>query len=558
MASFSSLLLSISSVNPSPACSFPVHNHPRKLSCRASADDHASPGRRNLLIGLGGLYGATAGTNHSTNRDAAVAAPIQTPLPSQCGPADLPSGANPVNCCPPVSTSIDFKFPSSSTPLRVRRAAHLVDAEYLAKYTKAVHLMKDLPESDPRNFTQQANAHCAYCDGSYDQVGFPGVEIQVHNSWFFYPWHRFYLYFHERILGKLLGDESFALPFWNWDSPAGMQIPSFYTDTSSSLYDPRRDPSHQPPVIVDLDFSLNTSTDTGQALIDDNLKLMYRQMITNGSTTELFMGAKYSAGDQPDPGAGSVENVPHGTVHIWTGDPRQPNREDMGILYSSSRDPIFFAHHSNIDRLWDVWKTLGGNRKNYTDSDWLNASFYFYDENAKLVKVKVSDTLDARKLRYTYENVDNPWINAKPTRGGTGKAAELKIVSTFPVTLSKSNAVASVKRPARSGRSGNEEEVLLVQGIEFQRDSFTKFDVYVNASSEEALRPGVSERAGSFVHVPHLHGKGKGATGKTTLKLGITGLISEIGASEDDRLVVTLVPRSGKATVAGISIVLSS
>ena len=31
---------------------------------------------------------------------------------------------------------------------------------------------------------------------------------------------RFYLYFHERILGKLIGDDTFALPFWNWTRPA--------------------------------------------------------------------------------------------------------------------------------------------------------------------------------------------------------------------------------------------------------------------------------------------------------------------------------------------------
>ncbi|PKA53518.1 Polyphenol oxidase, chloroplastic [Apostasia shenzhenica] len=565
MASFSSLLLSTSSI-PSPACSFQAINHPKKLSCRASAEDQESsrnisdaPGRRNLLIGLGGLYGATAGASLSTDSNTAVAAPIQPPVLSQCGPAtDVPSGVTPPNCCPPVSTSIDFQFPSSSSPLRVRPAAHLVDAEYIAQYTKAVQLMKNLPASDPRNFTQQANVHCAYCDGAYDQAGFPGLELQIHNSWLFFPWHRFYLYFHERIMAKLLGDDSFALPFWNWDAPAGMQIPSVYTNTSSSLYDPRRDPSHQPPVVVDLDFSPSTSTaeTSCQVSIDDNLKIMYRQMITNGPTPELFLGETYRAGDQPDPGAGSVENVPHGTVHIWTGDSRQPNREDMGVFYSAARDPIFFAHHSNIDRLWEVWKTLGG--KNFTDSDWLNAGFYFYDENAKLVKVKVSDCLDTQKLRYAYQNVGNLWINAKPTLGGTGKAVALKTEPNFPVTLSTSNVVASVKRPATSGRSGNEVEVLVVQGIEFQRDSYTKFDVYVNASSSAALRPTVSECAGSFAQVPHLHGKGQGAAGKTTLRLGITGLITEIGASGDDSLVVTLVPRFGTATIAGISIVLSS
>ena len=122
-------------------------------------------------------------------------------------------------------------------------------------------------------------------------------------------------------------------------------------------------------------------------------------MISNGKTTELFMGAPFRAGDKPSPGKGSIETTPHGPVHEWTGDRTQPNIEDMGTLYSAAWDPIFFAHHSNIDRLWNVWKDLGGGKhKDFTDKDWLDSSFLFYDENAQLVRVKVKDCLENEKL----------------------------------------------------------------------------------------------------------------------------------------------------------------
>ncbi|KAG0485273.1 hypothetical protein HPP92_009352 [Vanilla planifolia] len=539
--------------------------HSGVLRCRASAEnlndhDDASQkngaSRRGLLVGLGGLYGTAAGL--SMNRNAAFGAPIQPPQLSQCGPADLPSGADPVNCCPPVTSKIiDFKPPPASSPLRVRPAAHLVDSEYIAKYTKAVQLMRNLPSSDPRNFTQQSNVHCAYCDASYDQPGFPGVEIQIHQSWLFFPWHRFYLYFHERILGKLIGDDTFALPFWNWDNPAGMYLPSIYTPTTSSLYNALRDPAHQPPTIVDLDFGGSETTDSGQKLIDDNLAIMYRQVISGGTLPELFLGATYRAGDPPNPGAGTLENAPHGTVHIWTGDSRQPNREDMGILYSAARDPIFFAHHSNIDRLWNVWKSLGGQRQDFTDSDWLDAAFLFYDENAQLVKVKVRDCLDMTSLRYAYQDVDNPWIRAKPARGGTGRPVVPAVEPTFPLTLSTGNVSVTVKRPPTTGRSADANEVLVVGGIEFDSSKFTKFDVFVNASSDAVLRPAVAECAGSFTHVPHLHAGGSGPKiVKTNLKLCITELLDDIGASADDSVVVTLVPRVGSVTIAAVSTVL--
>jgi polyphenol oxidase len=89
---------------------------------------------------------------------------------------------------------------------------------------------------------------------------------------------RFYLYFHERILGKLVGDDKFALPFWNWDAPGGMSLPAIYADKSSPLYDERRDPAHQPPFTLDLDYDGTEPTIPRAQQIDQNLMIMYRQV----------------------------------------------------------------------------------------------------------------------------------------------------------------------------------------------------------------------------------------------------------------------------------------
>ena len=79
-----------------------------------------------------------------------------------------------------------------------------------------------------------------------------------------------------------------------------------------------------------------------------------------------------------------MENIPHGPVHVWIGDNTQPNLEDMGSLYSAARDPIFYSHHANVDRMWTIWKTLGGKRSDITDPDWLESGFLFYDEKKTL------------------------------------------------------------------------------------------------------------------------------------------------------------------------------
>ncbi|TVU14781.1 hypothetical protein EJB05_38274, partial [Eragrostis curvula] len=244
---------------------------------------HDRVDRRHVLLGLGG---AAAGLATTTTNRGALAAPVQAPDLQSCETPDIPSSAADPSCCMTYRAGgagiVDFQPPPATSPLRVRPAAHLVDKAYLAKYERAVALMKQLPDDDPRSFVQQARVHCSYCNGAYDQAGFPGLDIQVHNCWFFFPWHRLYTHFHERILGKLIGDDTFALPFWNWDAPGGMTLPAIYTNKSSPLYDERRNPAHQPPSLLDLDFSDTDPNMPRDEQIDQNLKFMYRQASTTG------------------------------------------------------------------------------------------------------------------------------------------------------------------------------------------------------------------------------------------------------------------------------------
>ena len=236
-------------------------------------------------------------------------------------------------------------------------------------------------------------------------------------------------------------------------------------------------------------------------------------MISSAKKTELFLGQPYRQGDQPDPGAGSIESVPHNPVHPWTGDPRQPNFEDMGIFYSAGRDPIFFAHHGNVDRMWYVWNGLRPGNTDFTDPDWLDASFLFYDEEARPVRVRVRDCLDTTALRYTYQDVGLPWLDARPSaEAGSPELA----ADTLPATLSRTVRVA-VARPGTSrsrGEKEDEEEVLVVEGIEVADCSkFIKFDVFVNQTRSGAATAAAPECVGSVALTPHSGrpGKDKGA-----------------------------------------------
>lgn len=314
-----------------------------------------------------------------------------------------------------------FEF-QSELPMRVRPAAHLVDAAYVAKIQKAYALMRSLPNDDGRSFLNQAYLHCVYCD---NHLYFPGREypLEIHSSWLFFPWHRLYLYFHERILAKLLDDDTFALPYWNWDNqsqnpPLANIIPEIYAANKSiddnrdwnsrnenssltnlnALYDPNRNECALRPHIVDF-HNENPSESgcpnkTAEFQRTENAHLIYTQVVATPVTPSLFFGQPYRFGDFGAVGGGTVEYTPHGPVHRWT------NIKEMGTFKLSAKDPIFFAHHANVDRLWTLWYDLpGGNRKDLTDPDFLETEFTFYDENGDTVSASIAQSLEIDKLR---------------------------------------------------------------------------------------------------------------------------------------------------------------
>ncbi|KAK4491673.1 hypothetical protein RD792_002439 [Penstemon davidsonii] len=188
--------------------------------------------------------------------------------------------------------------------MRLRPAAHLADEAYIAKYNKATELMRGLPEDDPvASCNKPMSTTPIAMQGTINPVS--QTSRSKSTSWLFFPWHRYYIYFFEKIF-----------PFWNWDSPKGMTIPSMYTNTNSALYDMLRDKYHMPPAEVDFNYMDTDSNISPNQQIKMNMKIMYRQMVLNGKTPQLFLGMPYRWGDEPNPGAGSFEMIPHNTVHF--------------------------------------------------------------------------------------------------------------------------------------------------------------------------------------------------------------------------------------------------
>ena len=77
----------------------------------------------------------------------------------------------------------------------------------------------------------------------------------------------------------------------------------------------------------------------------------------------------------------------------------------MGSVPTAAQDPIFYLHHSNIDRLWNLWLAQGGGRTDpLTDATWRTQRFTFFNEKGKQVQMTGCDILRAaQQLHYVYE-----------------------------------------------------------------------------------------------------------------------------------------------------------
>jgi hypothetical protein len=91
----------------------------------------------------------------------------------------------------------------------------------------------------------------------------------------------------------------------------------------------------------------------------------------------------------------------------------------------AAEDPIFWLHHSNIDRLWHVWNRSNPSRdKDPTDPRWRTHTFSFLRRPRSTVQKTGADVVDVRvQLGYVYEEVPGPVGRAQPARRRAGAHA---------------------------------------------------------------------------------------------------------------------------------------
>jgi tyrosinase len=255
----------------------------------------------------------------------------------------------------------------NNRPIRKDIATLAPNDPIIVNYRTAVAAMKALPTSDRRNWTRQAQIHNSSCR---------------HRSWLVLPWHRAYLFYFEQICKQLSGNESFALPYWNWTTHP--QIPPVFWDQSSPLFHSNRTatPASSVPGSIAGPSVIET------ILAEDNFLLFAGDPVALDSTAQF------------GPGAGPLESGPHNAIHGFVGG-------DMGT-FMSPLDPIFWTHHGRMDELWAEWNILRNN-PNTNDTDWINTKFTdFCDRNGAAVEVSVLATVLYPYLSYRYDTQVTP------------------------------------------------------------------------------------------------------------------------------------------------------
>jgi tyrosinase len=247
--------------------------------------------------------------------------------------------------------------------LKSRKSVSRLSAKELKTLRTAWAAFVDLP--DDRGFQYYAGWHgvpFGWC-GRHD--GDP----------FFLPWHRAYLYHFELALQDRDPSRSVTLPWWNWVDEAG--IPAAY-DARSVAGKPN--PLFASPIAP---FASKRRPEWPRRTI--------REVGANPGPIPPPLRERWDWVMEPTSYTEFSRRITllHNNIHGWVGG-------SMGQVDWAAYDPIFWAHHAMVDRLWRIWQHR--NPGALPPADILDAPLQL----GKPPILTVRQTLDVKRLGYDY------------------------------------------------------------------------------------------------------------------------------------------------------------
>ena len=327
-------------------------------------------------------------------------------------------------------------------------------------YAKAVRQMQTLPATNPKSWAYQAAIH-DFAASTPQSPPLPPVAEQrrfwrqcQHFCWFFLPWHRMYLLHFERIVAAtikdLQGPANWALPYWNYSdatNPQARVLPPAFREA-------RLPDGSANPLRIDERDAGNDGAPVGDPEdVEVCDALRKRRFVAQSAGGDPGFGggaSSFNHGGGFGMIAGEVERVPHGSMHVAVGG-------FMSRFDTAGLDPLFWLHHANIDRLWEVWRRRSPANTDPTQPLWLTGvAFPFHDEAGQAVTHTSSQVVNlaAPLLDYKYEDVSNPCVGLEapePEVAVSDRRPEMVGATFEPVQL---GAGASRTEIAMSDPSG--------------------------------------------------------------------------------------------------------
>ncbi|HEV2802896.1 MAG TPA: tyrosinase family protein [Pyrinomonadaceae bacterium] len=304
---------------------------------------------------------------------------------------------------PPSDRSVN-EFNHDAGKVKARVNVEFLSQTELDKFRRAVGVMMcydDFQQYDQRSFAHWASIHANNCQHGWEQ---------------FLSWHRLYLANFEQQLQDI--DPTVTLPYWDWPMYRENVIASVKDLQSKKPFDNGVVPEAY-QCWVSEQMLVNLAGKVSSDILSKLRSVLNKKFnsgnrlyvaagidYTGSETDDFIMGAlkrvnplweryRWPGGDAdiifeayPTPGDvdrilqipnfytfgsgpasnhffGALENI-HNLIHNFTGgmNPNAsqfPNETPTGLMVSAGTtayDPIFWAHHSNVDRLWSEWQAL--------------------------------------------------------------------------------------------------------------------------------------------------------------------------------------------------------
>ncbi|ETS87965.1 hypothetical protein PFICI_01793 [Pestalotiopsis fici W106-1] len=171
----------------------------------------------------------------------------------------------------------------------------------------------------------------------------------IHGVGQFLPWHRYYMTLHEKLLQTYCGYTG-GIPYWDEQADAA-------NITESEIWNwlGGDGNSSDSQIVTDGPFA-NLELHLGGWSFNTVIPKIATYHLNRTISESIFQGANQTnvdacfALDNYDEAWYCYAKKPHSSAHAGTGGTMQ-----NPVL--SPGDPIFFLHHTNLDRLWWLWQS---------------------------------------------------------------------------------------------------------------------------------------------------------------------------------------------------------